>query len=161
MYSIINTFRDVARGHAMDSFNDKQRVGNLMLAGSDIFVATLLTYLVTMMFTGGSGDTKDVDPSLATPFSVIVRATNEFNPLTSIGSMSWQPSWYKTTANILKNGPKVLGGSMPVGDFITKNFMSIKDWDGTVSQQFNTYKPTPEPKTTGEASGGGGATSNF
>lgn len=158
MYSMIFTFRDIVKGNALDSFHDKQRMGNLMLAMNDLFIGTLLTYLLTLMFTGGSGNVKDIKPGAAIPYSVMMKAVNEFNPFTSIGGMSWTPSWYKTTSNIIKNGPKVIGGSTSVGDFITNNFRSMKDWDGSVSKQYNYYVPQSTNKNTGITTGGNGET---
>lgn len=88
LYSMLYTFRDITHMHANDSFKNKQRMGNLMLAASDLTVAFGLTYLLTMLFTGGSGDKKDVDPNSVIAYSTIMRATSEFDPFSSIGGMS-------------------------------------------------------------------------
>ena len=127
--SIQLTFKDILHGKVKDAFSDDYRNANLKLATHDLLMGMFFTYLITMLFTGGSGNKKDVSPENLIAYSIMTKALNEFNPVTSIVGLAWEPSWYKTTLNLLKNGPDVLAGNKELGGFITKNFVAMKDWD--------------------------------
>lgn len=128
-YSLVYTIRDLATFKFDDIWKNKYRLHNTKLAMMDILIGIILYNLIKMIFTNGTGKEKDVDNDILIPYRVITKAFAEFNPITSIGGMSWEPAFYKTFVNLKNDGIRTLTGDQELSDFINSNVSMLHDFD--------------------------------
>ena len=155
-YSLAYTFRDIFKLDFKNVFKDKRRNGNCILALNDILMGSLVLYLLDLLFTGGTGNVKkDIPMDARLPYNILSKSVKEFNPLTSIFGLSWEPSFYKTMLNIQSKGLDVLTGDRSISNYMIGNISALKD-----IPELKQYLEDGN-KSNGGSSGGGGATSNF
>lgn len=127
LQSIAYTFHDLFTADFDSIKNNKQRLANLKLALHDIVMGIIIYNLLKLFFTEGTGKLSDVDPEIQIPYQVLTRALVEFDPVNSLTSMSWEPSFYTNLVNIKNDGVKLLTGDREIAEALQRRIVAIKD----------------------------------
>ena len=128
LQSIMYTMHDLFTADFDSIKNNKQRLGNLKLALHDIIMGIIIYNLFKILFTEGTGKLSDVDPEIQIPYQVLTRALVEFDPVNSLTSLSWEPSFYSNLVNIKNDGLKLLTGDRELAETLQRRIVAIKDF---------------------------------
>lgn len=138
IYSIGYTLESVLKLDFNSIINNKQRLANLKIALHDILIGILGVQLLKMMFTeDGEGDVRDVNPDVQIAYMTMYRAFREFDPVDSLTSINWTPSFYTTLVNVQNDVFKLLTDDKNLQYFLQRNFGAVSDW--TIKTRDNDY----------------------
>ena len=122
-YSVMYTLRDVFTFKWSDIVGNEQRLGNLKLALHDILVGIILMQILKLIFSGGTGKMKDMNPAERT----LIRAMQDTGPQSILG-LSLTPSFIATAENIRQDLPNLLSEDRDISNFIEKRLGAVKDF---------------------------------
>ena len=122
IYSIGFALRDIATGKWSELVGNPQRVGNLKLALHDILIGLIMYNILRLIFSGGSGKMKDINPIERT----LLRAMQDTGPQ-SIFGLSITPSFVSTYEQLKQDLPNLFSEDPDVAYFIQRRFGALKD----------------------------------
>lgn len=122
VYSIGFAIHDIFTGKWSELINNPQRIGNLKLALHDILIGVILYNILRLIFSGGTGKNKDMNPIERT----LVRAMQDTSPQAIVG-LSIVPSFVQTFENIKQDLPSLFSEDPDVAGFISRRFGAVRD----------------------------------
>ena len=122
IYSLGYTLRDIFTLKWSNIVGNPQRIGNLKLALHDILVGLILYNILRLIFSGGTGKTKDMEPIERT----LVRAMQDTGPQGMWG-LSIVPSFVSTFENLKTDIPNLFTEDPDVAGFLSRRFGAVKD----------------------------------
>lgn len=122
VYSIGFAIHDIFTGKWSELINNPQRIGNLKLALHDILIGVILYNILRLIFSGGTGKNKDMNPIERT----LIRAMQDTSPQAIVG-LSIVPSFVQTFENVKQDLPSLFSEDPDVAGFISRRFGAVRD----------------------------------